>query len=206
MQREVIDFKEGRGERALSGYMHSSIVLEPEGHYCGHWVSVKTPPPPECIETLAGWSVPSLPSSVISSPLPLTQVNRLFFSINGRAGHCHWSGTNDNTNDNLFFPLQGASLDLRRHFNPLWAPLQPRTLTIKCVLIMLLNVHWQNEEKTMKAYWIWWFLTTVHIHRQNRMRSLHLYLELCYGFTITNDQERIKGTEKASPIHTLFHK
>ena len=46
MQREVIDFKEGRGERALSGYMHSSIVLEPEGHYCGHWVSVKTPPPP----------------------------------------------------------------------------------------------------------------------------------------------------------------
>ena len=29
-------FKEGRGGRALSDFMHSSIVSEPESHYCGH--------------------------------------------------------------------------------------------------------------------------------------------------------------------------
>lgn len=42
MQHGVIGFKEGRGVRALSDFMHSSIVLEPESHYGGHWESGKS--------------------------------------------------------------------------------------------------------------------------------------------------------------------
>ena len=151
MQHGVIGFKEGRGVRALSDFMHSSIVLEPESHYGGHWESGKSRlsfVTMTFCSTSGTVSCSFIEKNNLFKPLErcnnyssksvLSAPKRVLFNTEGVEGREGGGGGRDDrrkegrhtspgrglcTLKGGFFILLVASIDIRRHFQSLVGPI-----------------------------------------------------------------------------------